>query len=76
MKDSNYYTAKYYGPTNTKGARIKIQPFANYWAKPETIAYCYRTGNVYEQVLEHLKGQGITPANTMIHKNVHFFLID
>ena len=76
MKESNYTTARYLGPTATKGSRIKIQHYRNGWKAPIFLPYCYETGNVKTQVIKYLKDNNLNPIKLIDHKLTYIFITE
>lgn len=76
MRRSNYATAKYLAPTNTKGARVKINIYNDGWKQPIILPYCYGTGSVRKQAHEYLASIDINPTKLIDHKLTYIFIID
>ena len=59
------FDISYLGPTNTRGSRVKITEPKRYnddKSKSITLSYCYETGDIAQQALDHLIKLGFKPV--------------
>ncbi len=71
--------AEYYGPTNTRGSRVKIyEPSRDNRSTNEAkfFSYCYATGDIMEQAYQVLKRNGWNVICRASDKNGYVFLCD
>ena len=73
MKNLRQIKVKFLGPTNYKGARIKIYESSRFSWRPtysKTFSYCYRTGDIKAQAIDILQANGFEiVATASEHKN-------
>ena len=58
--NTRVFNFAFYGPTNSRGARIKVED--KYFDKKVFLPYDYATGNVVVQAAEYLKALGLEIA--------------
>lgn len=69
----------YKGPTNTRGSRVIItepKRYNNDKNKSITLSYCYETGDVAQQGLDHLIKLGFKPIARCSEFNCYTILCD
>ena len=59
------FHVEFYGPTNSKGARVRVKDMRN--NKRIFLSYNYETGNILKQAANHLEAVGILPHAIILH---------
>ena len=70
MRHVRIFEVKFFGPTNTKGARVGIYDLRNN-KRCVVLSYNYSTGNIVEQARQWLESKGIeceAVSETFNHK--------
>jgi len=79
MKNLRQIKVKFLGPTNHKGARIKIYEPAglhNQETKSKIFSYCYRTGDIKAQAIDILQANGFEIVATASEYESKIILCD
>ena len=61
VPNSRIFKVSYIAPTNTRGAGVKIaetKRYNDHKTKSVRLSYCYETGDVLQQAINHLKDKG------------------
>ena len=79
MKNLRQIKVKFLGPTNHKGARIKLYEPSPFDFRPtysKTFPYCYRTGDIKAQAIDILKANGFEIVATATEYKNEIILCD
>ena len=67
------FSVRFFGPTNHKGARVKITDLVR--EESVTLPYDYSMSYTYDQAAKYLHGRGITDLRLCINNKLDCYLI-
>lgn len=73
MKRHRAFHVEFYGPTNTKGARVRVKDMRQ--GTRVFLEYDYALGDVLEQACRYLTEKGITPDVLLLHDTARGYTI-